>query len=84
MSAPSNDIARIFLGNLQSEATTVPELTEIFSKYGRVVEVVIKRSFGFVQFETHEAAVQAIEGENGRKIGNLVLGEFRAPQASQR
>ena len=62
---PAN--CRIFLGNLASEKTSRSELSEIFSKYGTIVEdIVLRRSFGFIQFDSPEAASAAIEHESGR------------------
>lgn len=66
---------RLFLGNLASEKTSAQELREIFGKYGRVVEEpVLRRSFGFIQYDNPEAAAAAIAAENGRLIGGVRLG----------
>jgi RNA recognition motif-containing protein len=65
---------RLFLGNLASEKTSRKELLEIFGEYGQVEEVVVRRSFGFVQYATPEEAQDAIKAENGRMIGGLNLG----------
>lgn len=67
---------RIFVGNLASERTSRDELREVFKKYGDIVDIVLRKSFGFVQFDTPEAAMKAIEGENGRLVGGLHLGMF--------
>lgn len=65
---------RIFLGNLASERTSPAELKEIFSKYGKVNDdIVLRKSFGFIQFDTPQAALDAIAGENGRLIGGMRL-----------
>lgn len=64
--------SRVFIGNLASEATTENDLYAVFSKYGRLMETpVLRRSFGFVQFETPEAAANAISSEQGRSIGGM-------------
>lgn len=63
------------MGNLASEKTSRAELMEIFGKYGNIVEeIVLRRSFGFIQYDTPEAAVAALNGEQGRSIGGLRLG----------
>eukprot|EP00005_Dracoamoeba_jomungandri_P010900 CAMPEP_0174275144 /NCGR_PEP_ID=MMETSP0439-20130205/59668_1 /TAXON_ID=0 /ORGANISM="Stereomyxa ramosa, Strain Chinc5" /LENGTH=617 /DNA_ID=CAMNT_0015367225 /DNA_START=561 /DNA_END=2411 /DNA_ORIENTATION=- len=77
---------RIFIGNLATEKTSHAELREIFSKYGRITEdIVLRKSFGFVQFATPEAARDAIKGENGRLIGGLridiSMADNRPPKA---
>lgn len=66
--------SRIFLGNLPSERTSRDELYEIFSKYGTIKEVIMRRSFGFIQFETEESARAAIAGEQGRTISGMRIG----------
>lgn len=66
---------RIFLGNLASEKTSAQELKEIFGKYGEIVEEpVMRRSFGFIQYNNPSSASAAIAGENGRLIGGVRLG----------
>lgn len=66
---------RLFIGNLASEKTSAAELKEIFGKYGAVVEEpVMRRSFGFVQYDNPASAQAAIAGENGRLIGGVRLG----------
>ena len=67
---------RLFIGNLASEKTSEKELREIFEKHGRVIEIIIRKSFGFVQFENSESAKRALEHENGRNIGNCRIGLF--------
>uniref|UniRef100_A0A7S4IB38 RRM domain-containing protein n=1 Tax=Vannella robusta TaxID=1487602 RepID=A0A7S4IB38_9EUKA len=65
---------RLFIGNLASERTSKSELRSIFSKYGDIIEEpVIRRCFGFVQFDNPESAQQAIHNENGRLIGNMKI-----------
>lgn len=67
--------SRIFLGNLASEKTSVGELLQIFSRYGHIVEEpVIRKSFGFVQYDNPDSARAAIEGEAGRIIGGIKIG----------
>eukprot|EP00871_Galdieria_phlegrea_P000442 jgi/Galph1/1399/GphlegSOOS_G93.1 len=61
--------SRVFIGNLASERTTVEELISVFRKYGTLIEEpVIRRSFGFVQYDNEASAYQAIEGEQGRLL----------------
>jgi len=57
--------------------TTEEELSQQFGKFGLLSSVVIMRSddastskgFGFVNFESHEDAVRAVDSLNGQKIG---------------
>lgn len=74
-----NDFAlscRIFVGNLASERTSKEEVTKLFSQYGEIIDIVIRKSFGFIQFDTPQAAQKAIQCENGRLLGGLHLGIF--------
>ncbi|KAK9704631.1 nuclear polyadenylated RNA-binding protein 3, partial [Basidiobolus ranarum] len=63
--------SKLFIGNLASERTSKHELHKIFSVYGEIVDIMIKRSFGTVQFATTEACNDAISNENGRPIQGL-------------
>lgn len=66
--------ARVFVGNLAAEFTSVPELSEIFKKYGPLIEEpVLRRSFGFIQYGRSEDALAAVHGEQGRIIGGISL-----------
>lgn len=64
--------ARVFIGNLASEYTDIHDIIKIFHKYGTLIEEpVLRRSFGFVQYSTAEAAKAAVDGEQGRIIGGI-------------
>ncbi|KAJ3264291.1 hypothetical protein HDU77_008853 [Chytriomyces hyalinus] len=60
---------RLFIGNLITERTDVFEIAAIFANYGDIIEVLLKRSFGFVQFTDPVALSEAIRLEQGRVIG---------------
>jgi len=64
-----SNTSRLFLGNLVTEATNREELSHIFSKYGKVLDVRLHRSFGFIQFDTPSAVTSAVQGERGLLIG---------------
>ena len=74
---------RVFIGNLATEKTSPQEVASIFQKFGRLAEEpLLRRSFGFVQFETPEAAQAAIRGAQGTNIGGLSIDlTRRAPTA---
>lgn len=64
--------ARVFIGNLASEYTDIFEIIKVFHKYGTLIEEpVLRRSFGFVQYSSAEAAKAAVDGEQGRMIGGI-------------
>ncbi|CAG8560668.1 8900_t:CDS:2 [Funneliformis mosseae] len=66
--------SRLFLGNLSTHSTSKKELFDIFSPYGEILQISIKNSFGFVQYDNVESVIKAIEGENGRILHGLKLG----------
>lgn len=66
--------ARVFIGNLASEYTTPSDIVKVFHKYGTLIEEpVLRRSFGFVQYSTADAAKAAVLGEQGRIIGGIPI-----------
>lgn len=66
--------SRLFVGNLASEKTSKEELARIFAQYGDIYEIVLKESYGFVQYNNSESVREAIRMENGRLVGGLKLG----------
>jgi RNA recognition motif-containing protein len=53
---------------------TEADLREEFGRFGRIanVKVVASGSYGFVTYEEHAAAVQAIVGMNGKELKGKV------------
>lgn len=61
--------SRIYVGNIPN--ATKEELQQCFEKFGRIVNIWIARNppgFGFVTFETAEAAQNAVNEGNGQLI----------------
>ncbi len=77
----------VFVGNLPY-STTNESLKEFFEKAGEVTEVKIikdresgrSKGFGFVTFETEEAAVKAVESLNDAEFEGRKLRVDRAHQ----
>lgn len=67
--------SRIFIGNLATERLTKADLIKTFSRYGKVVEVSLHKSFGFLQFDNPESAQASIDGESGKVFSGLTLGK---------
>jgi RNA recognition motif-containing protein len=61
------------LGNLASDRTSEREIRDMFLRYGNIKEVVIRKGFGFIQFDSSEAAQKAIKAENGRTFRGYKL-----------
>ncbi|KAI8995036.1 hypothetical protein BDB01DRAFT_754089 [Pilobolus umbonatus] len=49
------------------------DLMDYFSRYGEVVEVVFKNTFGFVQFENARSCAHAVQSENGKEFKGVIL-----------
>ncbi|KAK5625215.1 hypothetical protein RRF57_000931 [Xylaria bambusicola] len=61
--------SRVFIGNL-SASVRQKDISEIFSKYGHIEEISLKKeSYGFVQYPSATEAQAAINHLNGRNIG---------------
>lgn len=83
MSGTYPENCRVFIGNLASEKTSPEELKAIFGKYGNIVEEpVLRRSFGFIQYDNPVSVRKAIESENGRQIGGMRIGILQSPVQS--
>ncbi|XP_059457590.1 serine/arginine-rich splicing factor RS2Z32-like isoform X1 [Corylus avellana] len=67
---------RLYVGRLSSR-TRSRDLDDLFSRYGRVRDVDMKRDFAFVEFSDPRDAEDAIYGLNGRDVdGSRVIVEF--------
>ncbi|RIB07690.1 hypothetical protein C2G38_2213700 [Gigaspora rosea] len=62
--------SRLFLGNLSTHSTSKKELYDIFSPHGEILQISIKNSFGFVQYNNPESVKKAIEKENGLEVSH--------------
>jgi len=66
---------KLFIGNLPWSIDN-DQLNEIFSKFGTIVEAVViterhsgrSKGFGFVEYETEEAAQKAIDELNEKEV----------------
>ena len=53
-----------------SRRSNEDDLRDSFSKFGRIKNIVLKNNFAFIDFEDHEAAVQAVKNMHGRSFVN--------------
>ena len=60
---------RLFLGRLPDEVTE-DEIRDLFTKFGEITEISLKRNFGFLTFEEESAAEEAIKELDGHTLGN--------------
>lgn len=56
---------RVFVGNI-GDGIKYEDLVHVFSKYGPILEAVVKNGYAFVVFEFREDALHACEGLNGK------------------
>lgn len=61
MKDPATASARIFVGSIPHDNVTRQDVEDVFSKFGKVVGVLLNRGFGFVQFENERGALDAIK-----------------------
>ena len=80
----------VFVKNLDADINEA-QLTEAFSSVGRITNAVImrdetgaSRGFGFVNYETAEAAAQAVEHLNGQMVGQKAVFVGRAMKKAER
>ncbi|KAI3786145.1 hypothetical protein L1987_45276 [Smallanthus sonchifolius] len=80
----------VYVKNLDKDFTE-SSLKDTFSKYGKITSALImndaegkSRGFGFVNFESYESALKAIEGLNGAEIGTKKWFVGKAMMKAQR
>ncbi|KAL0324905.1 UNVERIFIED_CONTAM: Polyadenylate-binding protein 5 [Sesamum radiatum] len=80
----------VYVKNL-SESTTEENLKKMFEKFGPITSAVImkdpngrSRCFGFINFETFDAAAAAVENLNGSPLDDKVLYVGKAEKKAER
>lgn len=70
--APNSATTKIFVGNL-TDKTRAPEVRELFSKYGTVIEADIVRNYGFVHLDCVGEVNDVIRELNGKMVDGQPL-----------
>lgn len=70
--APNTATTKIFVGNL-TDKTRAPEVRELFSKYGTVIEADIVRNYGFVHLDCVGDVNDVIRELNGKMVDGQPL-----------
>ncbi|MCL7051507.1 hypothetical protein MKW94_006754, partial [Papaver nudicaule] len=85
-----SQFTNLFIKNLDLDVTE-ELLTEKFSKYGKITNLVImkddnakSKGFGFVNFDSPDEAKKAMEATNGIQIGSKILYVGRAQKKADR
>ncbi|KAG8512422.1 Polyadenylate-binding protein 4-like [Galemys pyrenaicus] len=86
----AQDFTNVYVKNF-GEDMDEARLRAVFSPYGRTLSVKVmtdasgrSKGFGFVSFDSHEAARRAVEGLNGRDVGGQQLFVGRAQKKAER
>lgn len=85
-----SNFTNVYVKNLDT-SVTVDQLREAFAQYGNITNIAImsdengrSKGFGFVNFETPEAAKQAVDALNGKDFFGKQLYVGRAQKKSER
>ncbi|XP_006870870.1 PREDICTED: polyadenylate-binding protein 4-like [Chrysochloris asiatica] len=85
-----NEFTNVYIKNFGNDMDD-RRLKEIFSKYGKTLSVKVmtdssgkSKGFGFVSFDSHEAAKQAVEEMNGKDINGQLIFVGRAQKKIER
>ncbi len=62
-------MTKVFIGNLDHKTINNNILKGIFSKYGKIRSIIVKKGYGFIDYYKAESAKLALEKEDGRMIG---------------
>lgn len=68
--------SRVFVGHLTTQECNSDALREAFSKYGKITGINLQNGYGFVQFDTQEAALESIKGMNQTKLFGETIGKI--------
>uniref|UniRef100_A0A4X1VF84 Polyadenylate-binding protein 5 n=1 Tax=Sus scrofa TaxID=9823 RepID=A0A4X1VF84_PIG len=86
----ANEFTNVYIKNFGDDMDD-ERLKEVFSKYGKTLSVKVMRDssgkskgFGFVSFDSHEAAKKAVEEMNGKDINGQLLFVGRAQKKAER
>ncbi|KAK4352480.1 hypothetical protein RND71_027998 [Anisodus tanguticus] len=86
----SDKFTNVYVKNLP-ETTSDEDLKKLFEKYGTITSALVMkdanrktRCFGFVNFETSDAAASAVEQLNGSSLNEKVLFVGKAQKKSER
>ena len=59
--------ARVFVGNIPSDCRD-RDMEKFFKGYGKLGEISIKNGFGFIDFDDHRDAEDAVQDLNGKDM----------------
>ena len=59
--------ARVFVGNIPNDCRD-RDMEKFFKGYGKLGEISIKNGFGFIDFDDHRDAEDAVQDLNGKDM----------------
>lgn len=69
-------MSRIFIRNIPAKYS-VSDLESLFSKCGKVEEIILKNNYAFIQYPSYKNSEEAIQKFNNTYLsGNLIVVEF--------
>ncbi|KAK4283140.1 hypothetical protein QN277_000125 [Acacia crassicarpa] len=84
-SANSRPSKTLFVINFDTNHTRTRDLERHFEPYGKIINVRIKRNFAFVQYDSYDDAIKALEATNMSKLLDRVITvEFAAENDDDR
>ncbi|KAF7270632.1 nuclear receptor coactivator protein neosin [Rhynchophorus ferrugineus] len=85
MKNPATAPSRIFIGGIP-KAVIADDLDNKFSKYGKILGLVINSGFAFIQYDTEQEAHAAIQAENGTMLmgRKINVQQALAPKSNNR
>lgn len=76
--------SQIFIAKLGFD-TNENDMRRTFEKFGSIREIILKKSYGFVNYENQDSALEAIKAMNGQKInGRRVVVEMSEDRGGRR
>ncbi|KAK1419438.1 hypothetical protein QVD17_28605 [Tagetes erecta] len=72
-SSNSRPSKTLFVINFDPYNTRTKDLERHFDPYGKILNIRIRRNFGFIQFESQEDATKALEATNQSKLMDRVI-----------
>lgn len=65
----TENFTQVYIAKLH-KYTRESDLQDAFSKFGKIKQIVLKHAYAFIDFEDHEAAVQAVKEMDGKTFVN--------------